>query len=152
MRRCFIFDLDDTLADNAHRMEHLRQGDWDTYFSLCPHDPLIEHVAEVAKALNSFGYAIVIITGRNDSVKKETEDWLKQHGLLVEKLYMRKKGDFRSNSVMKLEALAELRNAGYEPLMVFDDQPTSCKMWREAGVPCAQVKGNEHYEEFKQHA
>jgi phosphoglycolate phosphatase-like HAD superfamily hydrolase len=149
---CFIFDLDDTLADNGHRMEYMQKGDWDTYFARCVDDPLISHVAAVATSLARCGFPIAIITGRSESVREETEHWLRKHSIFFARLYMRKNGDVRANSVMKLEALAELRASGYEPLMAFDDQPQTCKMWRDAGVPCAQVKGAEDFIEYKQRA
>ena len=54
---------------------------------------------------------------------------------------MRGAKDFRPNSVLKLEALASLRERGYIPLLVFEDQPKVCEEWRKAGVPVAQVGG-----------
>jgi hypothetical protein len=45
-----------------------------------------------------------------------------------------------------------LRASGFLPLMAFDDQPEICAMWRAAGVPCAQVKGAEDFEKYKQGA
>jgi phosphoglycolate phosphatase-like HAD superfamily hydrolase len=152
-RPCFIFDLDDTLADNTHRMHLMRAGQWEEYFAQCPADPLIAHVAECANALHAFGYAIIVISGRSESVRKETEAWLEKHlKCFVERTYLRPRGDFRKNSEVKLEALADLRAAGFAPLMAFDDQPETCAMWRLAGVPCAQVRGSEEFEEYKQGA
>jgi phosphoglycolate phosphatase-like HAD superfamily hydrolase len=149
---CFIFDMDGTLAEDAWRNEHMRNGDWDKYFSLCGEDPVIEHVAHIARALSEAGYTIIVVTGRSDSVRAETTLWLAEHKIDAYLIFMRKKGDVRNNSVMKLEALAELRARGFAPLMAFDDQPHTCKMWRDAGVPCAQVKGAEDFIEYKQRA
>ena len=149
LKKCFVFDLDDTLADNGHRMHLLRSGNWDLYYAQCKHDPVIVHVAEIANALHAFGYAIVIISGRSESTRADTDEWLEK-GLkcFVEKVYLRPEGDFRPNSVVKLEALARLRAEGYEPLMAFDDQPATCEMWRSAGVPCAQVRSAEDYVDY----
>lgn len=147
-RKCFIFDLDGTLADDSHRQHHMENGDWSQYFALCHADPLIAHIAECANALHAFGYRIVVISGRNEEVRAETLKWLEKNlKCAVDHVYLRRKGDFRANSTVKLEALAELRALGYEPLMVFDDQPQVCSMWRAAGVPCAQVKGAEDFQE-----
>jgi phosphoglycolate phosphatase-like HAD superfamily hydrolase len=153
-KKCFIFDLDDTLADNSHRMHMMQAGLWDEYFSACPHDPLIEHVAECANALHAYGYALVIISGRSENVREETEAWLTKHlKCYFSMIYLRKQNDFRANSVVKLEALADLRSRDFEPLMAFDDQPATCAMWRAAGVPCAQVRAAEEYPaEYKQGA
>ena len=72
LKKCFVFDLDDTLADNGHRMHLLRSGNWDLYYAQCKHDPVIVHVAEIANALHAFGYAIVIISGRSESTRADT--------------------------------------------------------------------------------
>jgi len=138
--KCYIFDLDGTLADDSHRWHHVqRSGDWDSYYAACPEDKPIEHVLEIARALNGAGYSIVIVTGRSESIRRETEDWLLQHGILFSELIMRKKTDRRRNSELKLEALETLRAKGYLPLMVFEDLPAAVATYRRAGVPCAQV-------------
>lgn len=147
--KCYIFDLDGTLADDSHRVPHMARGDWETYFSLCEHDPVIEHVADLMRSVD---YPCFIVTGRSESVEEETKRWLHAHRLSCVGLYMRKKGDFRKNSEFKLGVLDELRATGWEPVMAFDDQPDTCKMWRDAGVPCAQVKGADDFVEYKRQA
>ncbi len=138
--RCYIFDLDGTLADDGHRHHHVTtRSDWDAYYAACPDDEPIEHVLEIAKALHARGYHIVIVTGRPEHIRKETEAWLIAHDLFWTELVMRKRGDRRPNSVIKSEAVAALRAKGYQPMMVFEDLPPAVKAWRAAGVPCAQV-------------
>jgi hypothetical protein len=41
---------------------------------------------------------------------------------------------------LKVSALHALRAAGYLPLMAFEDLEPAVKAWREAGLPCAQVR------------
>jgi HAD superfamily, subfamily IIIB (Acid phosphatase) len=112
---CFIFDLDDTLADNTHRMHLMRAGQWDDYFAACPHDPPIVAVVECAIALHVRGFPIVVISGRSESVREETEAWLMKYVCVTERVYLRAQGDFRKNSEVKLEALADLRAVGFAP-------------------------------------
>lgn len=138
--KCYIFDLDGTLADDSHRWHHVsKSGDWDSYYAQCPLDKPIQHIVEVAKALDSAGFDIIIVTGRSESIRNETEEWLLQHGVLFDRLIMRRKTDRRHNSELKLEALEYLRADGYEVLMVFEDLPSAVTAYRRAGVPCAQV-------------
>ena len=54
-------------------------------------------------------------------------------------LFMRKAGDRRDDSVIKKEMLVQLRIAGFNPVMVFEDRDRVVKMWRENGVRCMQV-------------
>ena len=145
--KCYIFDLDGTLADDSHRWHHVqRSGDWDSYYAAASADKPIHHVIEIAKALHVAGYSIVIITGRSESIRRETEDWLLQHGILFDELIMRKRTDRRKNSELKLEALEDLVLRGYLPLMVFEDLSAAVKVYREAGVPCAQVADPEDWQ------
>ena len=144
--KCYIFDLDGTLADDSHRWHHVQAtGDWDKYYAEASADKPITHVIEIAKALRVAGYSIVIITGRSESIRAETEQWLLQHGVLFRELIMRKKSDRRRNSELKLEALEDLVLRGYLPLMVFEDLPAAVATYRRAGVPCAQVADPEEW-------
>lgn len=150
-RRCVIFDLDGTLADDSHRREHMVNGDWDKYFSLCPGDTVIRPIAACAEAFHADGATIVVITGRSESVRRETLDWLAELRFFVDPdlVFMRPAGDFRKNSEVKLEALAKLRALGYDPQLAFDDQPATCKMWRDAGIMCCQVAGEDGFIEYR---
>jgi phosphoglycolate phosphatase-like HAD superfamily hydrolase len=145
--KCYIFDLDGTLADDSHRWHHVtKTGDWEAYYAAATEDKPISHVIEVAKALQSAGFFIAIVTGRSESIRAETEDWLLAHGILFQELIMRKRTDRRRNSELKLEALETLRAKGYMPLMVFEDLPAAVRTYRLAGVPCAQVADPEDWD------
>jgi phosphoglycolate phosphatase-like HAD superfamily hydrolase len=140
-RRCFIFDIDGTLADNGHRIHFIQKQpkNWDGFFKALHDDPLIVHVAEVLKALDYAQHVIVYVSGRPSNYRGETQSWLHRHGLPVAPLYMRTAGDHRDDDVVKIELLAKLRADGYEPALVFDDRDRVVRAWRSAGVPCAQV-------------
>jgi hypothetical protein len=56
---------------------------------------------------------------------------------------MRKKGDYRDDSIVKKELLDQIRKDGYNPLLAFDDRDRVVKAWRECGIRCLQVaEGN----------
>lgn len=145
--KCYIFDLDGTLADDQHRSHHVTtHSDWDAYYAACPQDAPIEHVCEVARALYVRCYHIVIVTGRPETIRCETEAWLIAHGICWSELIMRQKSDRRPNSYLKSEAVHALRAKGYEPLMAFEDLGPAVAAWRAAGVPCAQVAAPQVWE------
>lgn len=138
--KCFIFDLDGTLADDSHRHHHVTQrSDWDAYYAACPDDKPIEHMVEIAKALKAAHFKLIIVTGRSEAIRKETEAWLVAHGILFDELWMRRRADRRRNSELKQAAVARLREKGYEILMVFEDLKPAVKAYREMGIPCAHV-------------
>jgi hypothetical protein len=100
-------------------------------------DNPIPHIVELAQHLAKME-TTVFCSGRSDQVRQETEVWLKDHGL-VGPLYMRARRDKRADYIVKGELLDRIRADGWEPIMAFDDRDQVVKMWRERGVPCAQV-------------
>lgn len=138
--RCFIFDIDGTIADCSHRIRHITNTpkDWRTFFSLCHADSPISHIIELAQRL-ALSTAIVYVSGRSDECKNETREWLDRHKLPYGPIYMRRSGDHRDDDIVKVELLAQLRTDGYEPIMAFDDRDRVVATWRANGIPCAQV-------------
>jgi hypothetical protein len=139
--RCYIFDIDGTIADGTHRLDHIKKEpkDWDTYFSLCHLDEPIPHIVELACDLSISGRHIIYVSGRSDVCEEQTRDWMGKHGLPDGDLHMRKQGDHRNDDVLKAEMLAAIRAEGWRPIMAFDDRNRVVKAWRDNGVPCAQV-------------
>jgi hypothetical protein len=141
MRKCFIIDIDGTIADGSHRQHFLQQTprDWDAFFKACVDDKPIEHMWWLVMTLSE-RWPIVYVSGRSDLVRAETEAWLHKHAFpWPAPLYMRKQGDYTDDSLLKIQLLAQLREDGYEPIMAFDDRNRVVKAWRAAGIPCAQV-------------
>jgi hypothetical protein len=142
MTPCYIFDIDGTLADNSHRTHHLTKTpkDWNAYHVNVEFDTVILHVRTLLRHLNNHA-SIVFCSGRHDGQRDLTEKWILQHTDVTARgyLYMRKEGDHRPDHIIKLELLAQIRADGFDPIMAFDDRNSVVKMWRDAGVPCAQV-------------
>lgn len=141
MTRCYLFDIDGTIADCSHRI-HLIQSQpklWDEFFAACHLDKPITHIIGLAIRLSMAGTKIVYVSGRSDQCRAETEDWLCRNALPDGPLYMRHEGDHRDDDIIKLELLADLRADGFEPIMAFDDRNRVVAAWRSAGIPCAQV-------------
>ena len=140
MKKCFIIDIDGTVADGDHRLHHIQKEPkaWDDYFMACGADAPIEHMHQVVTGLSEVAM-IVYVSGRSDLVKEQTIAWLNEHGFPCDALYMRKQGDHSNDDVLKIEMLAQLRADGFDPIMAFDDRSRVVKAWRAAGVPCAHV-------------
>ncbi len=143
--KVYLFDIDGTIANLAHRLHHIESSpkDWASFFAGCHADEPIPHIIEMARDLAFAGKGIVYVSGRSDQCRKETRCWLGNNGLPPGPLYMRKEGDHREDNQVKGELLDQLRADGYDPIMAFDDRNQVVKMWRERGIPCAQVaEGN----------
>lgn len=141
MKDCIVFDIDGTIANCEHRLHHIQKHpkDWAAFFAACADDEPINHIIELANALYHAGHNIVLVSGRSDSVKDITQEWLDRHFTPYDALYMRPAKDHKDDDKLKLEMLAQLRADGWEPIMAFDDRSRVVNAWREAGIPCAQV-------------
>jgi hypothetical protein len=139
-----ICDIDGTIADCSHRLKYIQQApkDWDRFHSQCIDDAPIEHVIEIVRHLGSI-YDIIYCTGRPDSSRGSTIDWLRWHKLPFGVLFMRKTGDCRPDTVVKLEMLKEVQAMG--PVVIaLEDRASVVKMWRGNGIHCFQVKEGDY--------
>ena len=138
----YVFDLDGTLADCTHRLHYIQgeEKNWDAFFLSCSKDTPIPHMIEVCDALFNAGHDIVIVSGRSDLVREETENWLRLHSISYDHLYMRSHGDHRPDDVVKADLFKAMQLEGVEcPVMAFDDRKRVVDFWRSVHIPCAQV-------------
>lgn len=149
--KTYLVDVDGTVADNEHRQHWLRvkPKNWPAYNKTMADDVPIQHVIDVIWALKTAGFDIVFCSGREGSpfIRQTTRDWLVKHvtgpcSAFVDKepiLYMRDHQDYRDDSIIKLELLQQIKDAGYRPVAVFDDRKRVVDAWRSVGLPCYQV-------------
>jgi hypothetical protein len=139
MKDIWIFDLDGTLADIRHR-RHFVEGknkDWPSFHASCADDTPNVHVIDVFKKL-SMHNPCWILSGRDDSVKEQTLEWLFNNGICFEKIFMRSHGDHQPDVSLKEGWLKEIIKT-HSILGVFDDRDRLVKMWRSHGLTCFQV-------------
>ena len=141
MRECIIVDTDGTIADCEHRRHYLASNNWPGFFGDMHLDTVIEHTRILIDALRQMGYAIVVVTARPDErdYKEKTVNWYAENNIQYDAIYMRKGGDYRKDSIVKLEILDQLMRDGWLPVMALDDRNQVVEMWRENGIPCVQV-------------
>ena len=147
----YLIDIDGTLADCEHRRWVLEEKrpytNWDLFFSLAVDDKPFKHMQTLLDALEARDFetgepqnVIIYVSGRPERCRQLTEGWLRRHGFPEgDGLCMRADGDHRPDTIIKKELLDQIRADGYEPTMAFDDRTSVVKMWRDNGVPCAQV-------------
>lgn len=141
MRECIIVDTDGTIADCEHRRHYLEVNNWPGFFGDMHLDTVIEHTRILVEALRAAGYAIVVVTARPDEndYREKTINWYAQNNIAYDAIYMRKGGDYRKDSIVKLEILDQVMRDGFLPVMALDDRKQVVDMWRENGIPCVQV-------------
>ena len=138
-----IFDIDGTLANSGHR-QHFLPDDWDSFVNpeIVINDPPFEPIKRLAHILQE-KYMLVVATGRAESDRPVTIEWLWKHNIKVKHIFMRPENDHREDDVVKLEMLEKMRAIGLEPWLVIDDRDRVVKAWRDAGLTCLQpAEGN----------
>jgi hypothetical protein len=138
----FVVDIDGTVSDCNHRLHWLnvQPKNHKAFFAGMVLDTPIVPVIAVVKALADSGHRIVFCSGRPDTYKTETRDWIDRFiGVSGYDLYMRRGGDHRDDSIVKEELLRQMRLVGIYPAMVFDDRQRIVDMWRKNGIICAQL-------------
>ncbi len=153
MTSLYIFDLDGTLANLKHRRHFVerdecaklkRKPDWDAFYAACVHDtpikPVINTYFALAMSNPPDSPDVWIWSGRSDSVRAQTEAWLRAHVPWYTVIKMRKAKDYTPDDQLKerwLHAMSPEDRARL--VMVFDDRTRVVEMWRRNGVVCAQV-------------
>ena len=145
-----IFDIDGTLMNIQHRVHHLHKTppDWNSFNNSMSGDTPIKEMAKLLNILETDDEnRIIFCSGRKEKYKETTLNQIKN--LLSDKaskklnIYMRKNNDFREDYLVKSDLYDEMRNDGFEPVIVFDDRTSVVKMWRQKGLRCLQVaEGN----------
>lgn len=124
----YIFDLDGTLAE----MHGRGPFDWDKVGN----DKPVYHVINLLASL-SITHKIVILSGRDECCREQTEKWLYDNLLeCYDELLMRKSGDTRKDSVVKEELFWDKIAPKYSVAAVVDDRPQVIReCWMKIGVP-----------------
>ena len=144
-----VFDLDNTLADTAHRQRFLerRPRDWDAFFAAAPADPPIpQGIALVLESAEEC--EVVYLTGRPERCRRDTLDWLGAQGLPDGKVFMRRNDDRRPARRTKLEILRRL--ARTRDIRVFvDDDELVCADAERAGFTVVRARWRASSAELK---
>lgn len=149
MKLHIIADLDGTISLDGWRRELIKTQNVEAYFAACGDDPTNEAVVELLQRLMPF-YDIHIITGRSESVRGETEDWLVTHGVPYDTLNMRSVDlydpsgtdhtAFKSDDDLKRDLYKQLGLSPDNTLCVLEDREEMVDFWRKEGFEAWQVK------------
>jgi hypothetical protein len=135
-----VFDLDGVLSDAASRQHYLEGPwrDWEAFFEACGDDPLIEEIARLLGLLDP-ALVIVLLTARPAWVRPQTLAWLHRYRLRWDLLVMRDIGEYRAARDFKRRSVRELREAGFELVLSFEDDRRNVAMFRDEGVPSVYI-------------
>lgn len=138
--RVVLCDLDGTLCLNTEGR---------SYFDMArvEEDEADPFVGCIIDALYNYGQdvegnpypRIILVSGRSESARKKTEDWLNRNMIPFDDLFLRREGDNRKDAVVKEEIYREKIEPYYAVLGVIDDRNSVCREWRKLGLRVLQT-------------
>lgn len=128
---CIIVDLDGTLA----LFDRDKVSPYDRDFS---QDEMNWAVYNILVRFMG-RHRVIILSGRKDTFKEETESWLVDHDVCHAGLYMRRADDNRPDVVVKEELYNQHIRGKYNVVMVIDDRLSVCRLWHRLGLPLFRV-------------
>lgn len=133
---CIIFDVDNTLAIRGDRSPY----DWKRVGEDKPDKSVVMLSGIINNLRRDYKQVEVIIcTGRDGECIAETEAWLDREGVEYNRIYIRDKGDMRSDDIIKEEIWREIARDNYIVMMV-EDRNSVVRRARSLGLKVAQVE------------
>lgn len=126
--KAIIIDIDGTLA--------LINGRDPYDESLVEYDDVNEPVANIVKKYNGVK---IIVSGRTEDCRTETENWLKMNNIEYDYLFMRASDDIRKDKLVKKEIFENYIKDKFYIEYVLDDRDQVVEQWRNLGLLCLQV-------------
>lgn len=104
-----------------------------------PHEPILSLIRLLQKQ-----YHIVIVTGRHETVRQQTLNWLAQHGIFATAVFMRPNDNSDKDSTVKAEIFRDYIAPKWRVKWVFEDRKRVVEMWRWLGLPVLQVQDGDY--------
>jgi hypothetical protein len=139
-----IIDIDNTLsiANKRFKLAEKQNGklDWDivhAYENMIKDEPNLPMI-ELTKNYKKSGFEVIILTGRPESTKNVTKEWLQKYNIPYDKLYMRSWEDnFLKAEVFKRKIYeTEIKENVF---CAYDDDQRIVDVWVELGITCFKV-------------
>ena len=144
------FDLDSTLCDTRHRhhmIDRVNGTDWSAYSKACTKDRVIHASRALLQALQVAGHDIHFVTGRTESARPETEEWLSNVFPVYAGLWMDDTSEvdhvtaFGSHAAYKVHRIKQVsKETGQKVLLHVDDWADVKVALEAAGIPCICVR------------
>lgn len=130
-----VSDIDGVIANCEHRLPWAKAKLWDDFYNRVSADEPIYDGITLVKALLGDDGVLVFMTGRRNTCRTDTEQWLTRRGLFdgFDSMFMRKDGDHRPSPELKKETYAniismmEARGLAFDHIYYIDDDPENVK-------------------------
>ena len=140
MTKVIVCDIDGTVANIEHRRQYVatKPKNWKAFNAGMAQDTVYADIQWMVTNLSMYSN-LVFCSGRGEEQRAVTEQWLADNKFTYEGLYMRAKGDYRQDSIVKVELLKQIREKHGEPFLWIDDRQQVVDAIRAEGVRVVQV-------------
>jgi predicted kinase len=134
--KAIVCDLDGTLALFGSKNPYDRDFENDTV-----NWPVFETI-ELFSELGDT--EIIFVSGRSEKFRAQTEEFFKKNLIdFHSKLFMRKDGDRRPDTIVKYEIYRDSIYGKYDINFILDDRSSVVKLWRDIGLTVFQVNSGD---------
>lgn len=142
MKKAIIVDLDGTLCNIDHRLPLIttpdKKKDWTNFYESMIYDMPNMWCYDLITKYSKDDVAILYVTGRPDTYRSHSMDWLRRYSCPISELHMRPSKDNRKDSIIKKEIFESYIQPVYEILFCIEDRSSVVQMWRSQGLICLQ--------------
>ncbi|MFC3852018.1 HAD family acid phosphatase [Salinispirillum marinum] len=138
-----IVDLDGTLAQFDPIVVHdwvlTENKHWDKFFEYMENAPIISDIFRLVCILKESGQQILICSGRPETHRAESLDWLIANNVPHDAIYLRPdNSDHLLDEDVKRALFEKIQSDGFAPWLVLDDRSSVVAEWRKLGMTCLQ--------------
>lgn len=126
-----VVDIDGTLA------EHVARSPYD--YSRVHTDGVHQHIKKLVDLYWEDGYEVIVLSGRPDTCREATEQWLENNDIFYTELYMRAGDDGRNDADVKQDLFDKYVRDQYRVHVWLDDRDRVVRRIRKLGVNVLQV-------------
>lgn len=101
----------------------------------CPPNLAVKRILELSRNL---GYAILMVTSRQERWSFLTALWMKENDIAYDELYMRRNSDTRPDAEVKASILQSLSRR-YSVSLAIDDNLSTLPVWINAKIPTIAI-------------
>jgi phosphoglycolate phosphatase-like HAD superfamily hydrolase len=121
-----------------------QEKDWNGFYGAVGEDKPMVSTIRMLQELHKLGFKVVFVTGRNESCRVNTVEWLKRHlGTTEFDLYMRAEYDRQTGKKVKRAIVSNLLDPK-DVAFIFEDDVETIEMYREL-CPNATIVDTRHY-------
>lgn len=138
-----IIDIDDTLSLSGKRFKLAKKLngkiDWDIAHNpeLVKEDNPNIPMIDLAKKYKKDGFKVVILTGRPESIREVTEEWLSKYDIEYDELYMRNEKEHYIKASVFKKGIYQIYID--DVFCAYDDDEEIIQMWNSLGIPAFKV-------------